>query len=405
MQDTETLELCSLCGDEIPEDEGMHHNGEWYCDSCFDAEFAECPDCGMYVERDDLCIVNPGVSYGHRTEQEVCSECFDNYTECSDCGGRFHEYEIYMNGTYERYCEVCSRDRTRCYDCGDIICTDDACYDEDEDAYRCESCEASHNRRAIRSYSYKPYPIFFGDMGENSSSTLYLGVELEVDGGDDYAPDVAERINAYAPEVYMKHDGSLNDGFEIVSHPATLEYHMGHLRWDEIARCCLEGGYKSHQTSTCGLHVHVNKLYFGSGVTTQDLSVAKLLLTVDRLWDQLVVLSRRRYSQLEQWSRKCELGFESHDTSETLVMKADAQKHKGRYYAVNLENDETVEFRMFRGTLLIPTFMATLQLVERLCNFAKRSTVPEVQAITWDKFKQFSAARSELAAYISLRRL
>ena len=36
----------------------------------------------------------------------------------------------------------------------------------------------------------------------------------------------------------------------------------------------------------------------------------------------------------------------------------------------DLENEDTIEFRLFRGTLRYSTFMATLQLVDEICNAA-----------------------------------
>ena len=44
--------------------------------------------------------------------------------------------------------------------------------------------------------------------------------------------------------------------------------------------------------------------------------------------------------------------------------------HSGRYTCVNLENPATIEFRMFRGTLKYNTLIATLQLVNRICDVA-----------------------------------
>ncbi|MEQ2617621.1 hypothetical protein AAAT94_10640 [Intestinimonas aquisgranensis] len=44
--------------------------------------------------------------------------------------------------------------------------------------------------------------------------------------------------------------------------------------------------------------------------------------------------------------------------------------HGGRYICVNLQNSDTVEFRMFRGTLKTNTLLAALELVDRICDVA-----------------------------------
>ena len=47
-----------------------------------------------------------------------------------------------------------------------------------------------------------------------------------------------------------------------------------------------------------------------------------------------------------------------------------AKKNHGCYVAVNLCNYHTIEFRLFRGTLKYNTFIATLELVAKICDTA-----------------------------------
>ena len=42
-----------------------------------------------------------------------------------------------------------------------------------------------------------------------------------------------------------------------------------------------------------------------------------------------------------------------------------------RHVAINLTNENTIEFRIFRGTLNPKRFLATLQFVDALCHFVK----------------------------------
>lgn len=43
--------------------------------------------------------------------------------------------------------------------------------------------------------------------------------------------NIANRKHSFA---YCKHDGSLDDGFEIVTHPMSLEYQLHEMSWDEV---------------------------------------------------------------------------------------------------------------------------------------------------------------------------
>lgn len=79
---------------------------------------------------------------------------------------------------------------------------------------------------------------------------------------DDNASKLKEIANARHDHIYIKSDGSIDDGFEIVSHPMTLDYHQHDMDWEAVLHEAIKMGYRSHQTSTCGLHIHVNSLYY-----------------------------------------------------------------------------------------------------------------------------------------------
>ena len=79
----------------------------------------------------------------------------------------------------------------------------------------------------------------------------------------------------------------------------------------------------------------------------------------------------------------------------------------GRYVAVNLENYETIEFRLFRGTLRYETFIATLQLVNEICNIAIALTDRELESLSWSDFvlRIDKENCSELVNYLKSKRL
>lgn len=77
---------------------------------------------------------------------------------------------------------------------------------------------------------------------------------------------------------------------------------------------------------------------------------------------------------------------------------------QGRYAAVNLCNYATIEFRLFRGTLKINTFMATLELVNAIIDAAVNSTEDELHKLSWSEFVA-TLSEPELIAYLKERRL
>ena len=58
-------------------------------------------------------------------------------------------------------------------------------------------------------------------------------------------------------------------------------------------------------------------------------------------------------------------------------------KSNGRYQAINLENASTVEFRIFKGTLNLNTFLAAIQFVIVISDYAKKSKLSDIPCTSW----------------------
>lgn len=71
---------------------------------------------------------------------------------------------------------------------------------------------------------------------------------------------------------------------------------------------------------------------------------------------------------------------------------------------MNLQNPDTVELRIFRGSLRYSTLMATLQLADRICDAALYLSDQELQALSWTTFAAGCQA-PELVRYLKERRL
>jgi hypothetical protein len=227
-----------------------------------------------------------------------------------------------------------------------------------------------------------------------------MGIELEVDKGEDCEGAAREIIDTTG-EIYCKHDGSLSHGFEIVSHPATYEYHRDNLKWGAVMRIAKEHGFKSHDAGTCGLHVHVSRTAFGRDYDQRELGITKLLYMVEKYWDQVLKFSRRTEAQADQWAARYCSGAHIMPADELL----NAAKRGGRYRAVNLQPSRTVEIRIFRGTLKKSTFLATLQLVKLLVETTQRLTIAEIQALDWNEFINLGQEYAELMEYCAERDL
>ena len=71
---------------------------------------------------------------------------------------------------------------------------------------------------------------------------------------------------------------------------------------------------------------------------------------------------------------------------------------------MTLQIGDTVELRIFRGSLRWNTLIATLQLVDRICDMALYLSNQELQSLSWTIFAAGCQA-PELIRYLKERRL
>jgi len=252
----------------------------------------------------------------------------------------------------------------------------------------------------IYNYSYKPTPRFSFAGNENTATTRTYGLEVEVDSAYGIAlrcnkHDLSDKLNGITDLLYCKNDGSLGDhGVELVSHPCSLRFHMNNMRWKYIAQTCVKNGFRSHdsESATCGLHIHVGRAQLGSDWRERDETVRKIIVLVERYWSELVPFTRRNSSALRQWAPRpqChswyrpEMSGDEVSDQVNYEIVAYSDDHDDRYTAVNVTNDATIEFRIFRGTLKRDTLIAAIQLVDNICEYAMTHSWDDIQASSWE---------------------
>ena len=352
----EGTRVCDICGVEHPISELVEFGDVLLCTECLRTETVVCERCGTRIWTDD----NEGDS-----ETPLCGRCYDRYyTTCTDCGRTIHQ--------------------------------DDAYYiDEDDYDARCYTCHCRHaDQRVIHDYYYKPEPIFYGE------GKRYFGVELEIDGAGESNANAAKLVevaNHDREMVYIKHDGSLDDGMEIVTHPMSLDFHVHQMPWAALLDKAKSMGYRSHLANSCGLHIHANRTAFGETAEEQEEVIGRILYFFEKHWEELLKFSRRTPKQLRRWADR--YGLKEHPKQ--IIQSA--KNHGDRYYCVNLCNAHTVEFRMFRGTLKLNTLIATLQLLDRICDVAICMSDEEIKDLSWTTFVAGCAHMEALVQYLKER--
>lgn len=189
----------------------------------------------------------------------------------------------------------------------------------------------------------------------------WFGVELEVEvqhGSNISRLKSAKRILNHVNgsqikktdnNIFIENDGSLSHGFEIITQPMGLDKHEALWHW--VNDKSLVKNLLSHKTSTCGLHVHVSR----GNISTMQLSKMITFINHPDNRNLIEAIARRYGSGYAVMSDK-KLGN---------AWKSQYRRHE----AVNVENDETIEFRIFRGSLKHQTIMACIEFVNALVEF------------------------------------
>ena len=350
---------CDLCGEEIT-GEPYIVEGRQLCQSCYDYDTLRCDCCGERI------LASHEVTDDHIS---ICENCYEvRYHRCERCNCLVHDSDVFW---------------------------------EHDDCY-CRSCYEEITDRCIKDYYYKPSPIF-NKMPEESR-VRYYGIELEIDCGgrdEDNADSLYNIANREDDLLYIKSDSSLDEGMELVSHPCSVQFHKRLFPWKEIMKEAVELGYRSHNTSTCGLHIHIGRNDLGETPEAQEEVISRIMFFFESHWNEIFKFSRRGEYAVNRWASR--YGYK--DRPKDIL--EDAKKNrKGRYTCVNITNSSTVEIRIFKGTLKWNTFMAAIELVDSICDNAIRLSDEELHKQSWIDFVlSIDPDYTELIKYLKEKRL
>ena len=351
----------------------------------------DCNDCDLLYAitryrnyRNDLTIPNSDFAEFEQIEgDEKCTACANkiyeesggrnNWRTCDACNDiQFSENMLFWgNG---RYCEYCHDNNV--YTC------DECCVEYwDGDGHECEEDES-----VIHNYSYRPTPYFFG------KGQYYLGFELEVEARNEsrYAgAEIAQ--DALGSHAYMKDDGSLSDGFEIVTHPHTLSDYQTNFNWEFASKLKREG-FRSWNTDTCGLHVHVSRTAFGTGESPWGRSDREQLILRRQSHElRFMKLIYDNQRQVERIAGRAGNQYATFQDRGKLVPKVKfGNQSSGRYSAINSENDATLEVRVFKGSLRKERVLSALEFVTASVEYTRDLKVTSKnQALSWLRFTAY----------------
>lgn len=372
----ERVETCECCGEEHDRDMMNEIDDVYVCNDCYDYNTMTCEICGEVHLSDDMVEIP-----NHRDEDVVvCQSCMERYSFYCN----YHDREeidttSYNDGTVEvcNYGIVCIDgyewgDFTCCPSCEDIYHIDDMIYVDHEEEYYCECCAEEHSLGHIESYhNHDYYEKFTSEEDtDDEEDTLFFGFELEVEKKENSPTDRAEMseilYNLDEDDVLVyETDGSLNDGFEIISKPMTFNYIVENKDFfNEMINKLEDNKYQSYATNTCGHHIHISKSPF----TTRQIELFVAIFEYYK--EEFTTLSRRNRSKLDRWASFKSEDLDKEDLDNARIFEnviENCMLNRDKYSAVNLRHNSTIEIRIWRGTLNKLEFLARLELLNNIC--------------------------------------
>ena len=298
------------------------------------SNYIDCDFCGRNLPNGDF-RANRHTRYEHVNFHNICSNCHENefryseraegYVANEDWDASEHEWSEEEENNYE----------------------EDENYDEDEQRDE----HVSYYTRRVNSKIFRmPYE-------KKHSNELTLGIEIEVqirESSNLSRNDIAYNLQheVFDNFVLCKEDASIGYGFEIVSSPATFDYHKyiwsNFFNYEEIN--CL----KSFKDDSTGLHIHIGRNFLS------QLAVGKILYFINSKQNEKFVdmVAGRKATQ------------DFVKDSKLKINNVMGYRDRGAFN-IYVHHSPTHEFRLFNGNIKKESFYRCLEFVVSLCNFAK----------------------------------
>ena len=359
--------VCRHCGEVIGDGFAVEVESGIYCESCAEEVLSWCDHCETFHDTDDVqevIVYRRNIHYA----ETWCADCVsDDSSECFECGRRIEDAALVEVRGGRLVCPCCiDSDYYYCDECGEYVPACD--WNEDEEA--CNECAPAlivryHGADAA-------FPRFYANDDERRGVFSGFGLELEIDRNDrnTTAEAACSRAlhNLLGDRAVFERDGSLHNGFEIVTRPHTLRAFRDQFPLEDMLKICRDHGYSSHDIGSCGLHMHISRTYFGTSSAARERAIGKCLAFYDIFFEDMVKASRRTLDRARQWANRVPVA-----NMRDARKKAKAGSwDMGRYSAVNTTNEHTVEFRLMRGTLNPDSMRACIDILLAVARNAKR---------------------------------
>ena len=387
---------CYLCSTECTDN-------HFFVDTLQDS--AICESCMRICERCDSTMTSDD-DYGWLNGNDLwCISCLENHANyCDRCSAWHNGSSYYPEDRHGSYCEDCISNAMYCEGCDEYYM--DGCNN-------CDTEDYIDGDRIVHDYSYRPDPIFYSSSPDER---LYFGIEIEVEAkGGNYETrrNAAQRAHALEDNqlAYLKNDGSLNCGFEIVTHPMSHDYYMNEANelWETLEDLRNNYDMTSWATRTCGLHIHISRTGFNGGAHMHRF--LRLVYSNQAFYELLAGRSSSSWSKFDDVDKAVPTGelngegFREWRTVRSYKDKINNGRNTDRYSAVNTQNRATLEMRIFKGTINSGKVKSQINLAHASVEYTRTLTVKDVRdgALEAPKFAQYIMAHADIYPELATR--
>ena len=254
----------------------------------------------------------------------------------------------------------------------------------------------------INNYSFKPEAHFFtfNNYSNRSNEAKYFGLEVETEynGNEEEKIEAIENINSkeYREQIYLKQDGSLNNGIEIITHPFTYEFLKSNKfkLFEFINSNIIGNGFGSFKHNTTGTHIHLSKNHFNN-----KLHLLKFILFFKQnYWNIFNRISERRSKhQVKYFCRNIKKTELRRATNGTLC-------NRTRYTMLNITSN-TIECRIFQANLRSDRILKNIEFLKCLIEFTELEKINK-NFTSWSKFKVFvnNSSYENLKQFLTIKK-
>jgi len=327
-------------------------------------------NCAKYYSYDycDKCGELEKITYCD-ADIKLCKKCLErhasdyNLTKCSRCHKYFSKTTLYEIGE-QHLCRNCT--------------------------YRIDTGLTGYHGHDKNKWK------LFKNNREKITNTFGFENEMEIKG------DTPCNVLIYAMETLLEeqgikdfytyeNDGSLVNGFEAITEPFTLKWlYENEGKLQIVYDYLIKNNCTGEKCSTAGLHIHFNRK-----MLAKTDSLAKIAFMINNLQYDFVKFSGRKVNQLDY---TC---FDRLYNNENEILLKDYKRkyqNQNQYNTthsavVNTQHANTIEIRLFKGTIDLKRIIANVELVNNLVYYAENHSDTDVENVTFKELCLFKKTR------------